>query len=239
MICLLRFVLSTLSSSIINNFPIPKDVYFDFKTLKKLDRQPVKEKCCTLWDDFTHIYHDGIIEGAYKSIPYEKKLDVNWKTNPFKGDSCIKIDLKGWEVIQFGLNYPARADQYTHIHFAMKTEHECKHCFLFRGIHTDFDGMYLSTDKINEWKEYTISFKDLHIQNNSYWGFWGENMKDKTHTFYFDEIYLIKNPNAPDASQCWKGIEPQSSSSTQTPSKPQNGISRMLILLSIFIFLMI
>ena len=213
-----------------SNFPGPSNTLFDIETLKKQENVPNDkiEQCCSLDSyDYTHIYHDNIAQGVYK-LWGNLDVTLNHKTNPYKGESCVKVNYKKWEVLQFGSNIPARADQYTHLHFMVKAEETCENCLLLKSVKVESKGMKLSIPEANKWIEHSILLKDLNVTNEFY-GFWCQNYGDKSKTMYFDEIYLIKATNPPDASKCWQGVG----------GKSGNGCSLnyILIVLIMMIFL--
>ena len=118
------------------NFPIPTNKYFDYNTLEMYDKPKEAEECCSLiMEDYKIMYKDYLL-GAYKSWgTYDLKFDET--NDPFEGNYCIKANAIEWGVLIFGINWPIRTDQYTHIHFAIKGEKTCENCITVKTYKSD------------------------------------------------------------------------------------------------------
>ena len=225
-----------------SNFPVPNDKYFDIETLRMYDKPTKTEECCSLMkDDYIYIYKDYLLS-AYYLWNEVNEVKLNDTTSPFKGSNCIKVLVKSWGVFIFYMNWPIRADQFTHIHFAIKGENTCKNCIVAKGYKMETAGTKINIDKANEWKEYTIPLKDIGV-NAEFWGLRIDYMGEEKKTFYFDDIYLVENPNAPDAGICYesKDVTPKPNpSNPSNPSTPStSAASSLSILFFIFILLFI
>ena len=207
------------------NFIVPENKWYDIEPLDEFDKPLETEECCSLYDeDFTEIYKDKIL-GVY-NLWGKADVKLNDATDPFEGKYCVKMNAKEWEVLQLGRSFPVRADQYTHLHFAVKGEIVCEKCLLLRRPKIEIEGIKLDVEEENVWKEHTIALKDLNI-TTEFWGFWMQNLVDEGRTYFVDDIYLLKNQTAPDTSQCWEGVSGAYSSLS---------LSLLLVLVFLFIF---
>ena len=221
-----------------SNFPVPKDKYFDIATLNMYDKPSNAEECCSLMkDDYLSIYTDKIL-GAYYLWNEVNEIKLDDKTSPFKGTHCMKVNAKSWGVFIFYLNWPARADQYTHVHFAIKGENTCKNCVVVKGYEMETSGYKLNIDEANVWKEYTVALKDIGVKSE-FWGVRFDYMAEEKRTFYFDDIYLVQNPNAPNDGQCWNGVVvPSKPSNSSSPSKSSSLSLSVLFFVFIILFIL-
>ncbi|BFU20357.1 hypothetical protein EHI8A_160580 [Entamoeba histolytica HM-1:IMSS-B] len=186
------------------NFKIPNNKYFDIDTLEMIDIPNGTTECCSLMeDDYSTLYKEGDVQGTYRNLPVNADITLNDKENPKNGEYCLKADMNGWGLIQLNAYHPAQADQYTHLHFFLKSKDECSNCFNVQAQHLNSDGITVSTKGAGEWTEFKILLTDLGITNNEFWGFRGQNMNSDKKTFWLDDVELIKDPNAPDAGKCY------------------------------------
>ncbi|ELP88026.1 hypothetical protein EIN_419750 [Entamoeba invadens IP1] len=171
------------------NFVIPKDQFFDVEKLYKTSKPENANECCTLWDDYSILYKDGFV-GVYNDWSYKSKENVYSTDSPKEGKYCLEMIMESYGGLQIGASFPARADQYGALQFYIRSSF-------------DSESTHFLSIKKNEWKYFKIPFSQLNLTDNKFWGFLAVNKNSSTNSYWFDDITLAKNENAPSAAMCW------------------------------------
>ena len=192
-----------------NNFIITNDNnhFFNISTLEKINTNNNNNnlhKCCERdKSDFTPIYSNGYVNGGYND--YQQRVTVVYNSNDsLLGKYSMKANFESLGNLIFESSFQIRADQYKGIFFSMKANKICSNCLYVRAYDINDKNQIISFDKVNEWKNYSISFDDLGIKNNEFNGivFSYNKNTDEIFEINIDIIELIPNPNAPDAGIC-------------------------------------
>lgn len=192
------------------NFPIPKNRYFDIKTLQPKQKPIDAEPCCSLFhDDYDVMYKNGKTNGVYiGQFTSGSTVDYDYNQNPSEGSSCMKMEWKSSDIFLFVAVNPVRVDQYSDVHFKIKTSAKCDNCFKIKTYKSSEDGYDFSITKVNTWEEIIIPMDKLNITESTFDGIWLRNVDSVDKTVYLDDVYFVRKRDAPDTSVCYDGTIP-------------------------------
>lgn len=171
-------------------FSIPKDKYFDVKTLKEISN-PKKEECCKLNDAYTNIYADGKFLGEWFDISGTERNLQFTSGCLHQGKKCIRVAIKGWEYFQFFNRIQPKTEKYEAIEFYIKSEKKCDNCFRIKT--GDHDFVYFGTSNPGVWEKKVIKLSELGVKEEKFKNFIFILSRGDNHVFYFDEIKLVKS----------------------------------------------
>ena len=131
-------------------FSVPKDKYFDIRTLKEKTLVK-KEDCCKQDDSFTNIYDEGKVLGSWGDYS-NCEIDLKYTKDCFPGSSkCIKIALENSTYFfLWNLVYP-ETQRYEAVEFLLKSESRCVNCLTIKS--EDSEKVVLSTTSPGVWEK--------------------------------------------------------------------------------------
>ncbi|ELP90448.1 hypothetical protein EIN_017170 [Entamoeba invadens IP1] len=196
------------------NFVVPKDQFFDVEKLNKVTKPTNNDECCTLWDDYSVLYKDGVV-GTYKDWSYKSTRNLYSTNSPKEGKYCLEITMNAYGGLQLGATFPARVDQYKQLQFYVRGSIDTEKGLYIKALKTENEPIYVTVKK-DVWTFVAVEMTKLNLTNNQFWGLAAINQNSSTNTFSFDAITLVKDPNAPSMAACWDGKEIASNASMST-----------------------
>ena len=183
-------------------FSIPKDKYFSVDTLEQIIN-PKKEECCKLDDAYTDIYYEGKFLGEWldtSNIEGNKK-NIEYSSNCYEGNKCIRVEMSDWKVFQVYNRIQAEAKRYNAIEFYLKSEKECNGCLKLKLDNNNF--ISISTENPGVWEKKIITLNELGINSDKFRVFLFQGAITDNQIFFFDNIRLIKS-NYEDNGECYE-----------------------------------
>jgi hypothetical protein len=171
-------------------FSLPKDMYFNVDSLKKVSDYK-KEECCKLNDAFTNIYDEGKFLGEWQDISNcIRNLEYNSGCKE-RSNKCIKVELVNWSVFQFFNRIKPETKRYDSIEFFLKSEKQCDNCLKIISENNHF--IRISTKAAGIWEKHVIKLNDLNITDDKFRKFMFQGINKDSQVFYFDDIKLLKS----------------------------------------------
>ena len=138
-------------------FTVPKDKYFSVDTLEQIIN-PKKEQCCKLDDAYTDIYYEGKFLGEWQDVSNidDGKKNIEYSSNCYKGNKCIKVEMANWQCFHFFNRIKPETKRYNAIEFYLKSENECNGCLKLKLDENNF--ISISTEKPGVWEKKIIKF---------------------------------------------------------------------------------
>ena len=180
-------------------FSVPKNKYFDIKTLE--EKTSVKrEDCCKKDDSLTNIYDEGQILGPWGDYSNCGR-DLKYTEDCFPGSNkCIKIALGNLTYFcLWSLVFP-ETQRYEGIEFLLKSESRCVNCLKISSEGSQ--KFLLSTTSPGIWEKKVVKLSELGIKTKKFkYILFNVNTIEKQ-IFYLDKIKLIKSDYV-DKGMCW------------------------------------
>ena len=171
-------------------FSVPKDMYFDADTLKKISG-PKKEDCCKLNDAFTNIYDEGKFYGEWLDTSNCDR-NIAYTSGCLQGSTkCLRVNFVDWKCLQFFNRIKPETKRYESIEFYIKIEKECKNCLKLKTGEKDF--IRISTNEAGKWEKKVIKLSDLGITEDKFRNFLFQGSTKDSQIIYFDDIKLVKS----------------------------------------------
>ena len=204
-----------------SNFIIPENTYFDVSDLKKVTQQIDSDfkKCCERdKSDFTPIYKDGYVNGGYTISNDDITIKYD-STDTYQGKYSLNAIFQKSANLTFKPSFPIRADQYNGISFNLKYSSISSNYLDIQLYDIENNPYKIFLTENNIWKNYSISFD--RILDNKFKGiiFSYKSATNQILEINIENIELIPNPNAPDASIC---LSNETSSESNVPYDPNS-----------------